>query len=109
MFEYTLKFRTAHANADALSRLPLAVEAAVTNTPPELVLLTEHLANSPVSAGHHIGPNIAVSKNRVGPTRSLHCSHREQNSHSLKDASCGGPKSLFLVIFERNVSDESIG
>ncbi len=62
MFEYTLKFRTAHANADALSRLPLAVEAAVTNTPPELVLLTEHLANSPVSAGHHIGPNIAVSR-----------------------------------------------
>ena len=52
MFEYTLKFRrtTAHANAGALSRLPLAVEAAVTNTPPELVLLTEHLANSPVSA-----------------------------------------------------------
>ena len=52
MFEYTLKFRrtTAHANADALSRLPLPVEPAVSRTPPELVLLTEHLSNSPVSA-----------------------------------------------------------
>ena len=52
MFEYTLKFRrtTAHANADALSRLPLPVEPAVAVTPPELVLLTEHLSNSPISA-----------------------------------------------------------
>ena len=35
MFEYTLKFRwtTAHANADALSRLPLPVEPAVAVTP----------------------------------------------------------------------------
>ena len=52
MFEYTLKFRntTAHANADALSRLPLPEVPAVTQTPPELVLLADHLANSPVSA-----------------------------------------------------------
>ena len=51
LFEYTLKFRwtTAHANADALSRLPLPVEPAVSHTPPELVLLTDYLSNSPVS------------------------------------------------------------
>ena len=51
-FEYTLKFRntTAHANADALSRLPLPVEPAVSQLPPELVLLADHLSNSPVTA-----------------------------------------------------------
>ena len=52
IFEYTLKFRrtSAHCNADALSRLPLPVEPAIVQTPPELVLLTEHLDNSPVTA-----------------------------------------------------------
>ena len=52
MFEYTLKFRntTAHANADALSRLPLPVEPAISQLPPELVLLADHLSNSPVTA-----------------------------------------------------------
>ena len=51
LFEYTLKFRrtTAHSNADALSRLPLPVEPAVVQTPPELVLLAEHLDDSPVT------------------------------------------------------------
>ena len=51
-YEYTLMFRNtnAHANADALSRLPLPVEPAQTETPPELVLLAEHLADSPVTA-----------------------------------------------------------
>ena len=53
MFEYVLKFRctTAHTNADALSRLPLPVEPAITTILPELVLLAEHLSESPVSAG----------------------------------------------------------
>jgi hypothetical protein len=41
---------TAHANADALSRLPLPVEPAKTDIEPELVLLAEHLADSPVTA-----------------------------------------------------------
>ena len=52
MFEYTLKFRGTkeHANADALSRLPLPVEPASVETPPELVLLTDHLSESPVTA-----------------------------------------------------------
>lgn len=52
LFEYTMKFRntTAHANADALSRLPLPVEPAISKLPPELVLLADHLSNSPVTA-----------------------------------------------------------
>ena len=52
MSEYTLILRntTAHANADALSRLPLPVEPAVVKKPPEFVLLADHLANSPVTA-----------------------------------------------------------
>ena len=52
-YEYTLRFRNthAHANADALSRLPLPTVPEQTPIPPELVLLTEHLADSPVTAG----------------------------------------------------------
>ena len=39
-----------HANADALCRLPLPVEPATIETFPELVLLIEHLNDSPVTA-----------------------------------------------------------
>ena len=51
-YEDTLILRgtKAHANADALSRLPLPVEPATTETLPELVLLTERLNGSPVTA-----------------------------------------------------------
>ena len=54
MYEYTLKFRntTAHGNADTLSQLPLLVVPANVEKPPELVLLTEHLQDSPVTANH---------------------------------------------------------
>ena len=50
-FEYSLKFRGTkeHANADALSRLPLPVVKRE-HVPPELVLLTEHLDDSPVTS-----------------------------------------------------------
>ena len=75
MFEYTLKFRrtTAHANADALSRLPLPVEPVVAVTPLELVLLTEHLSNSLIFCGSDlanserpgVGTNTAVSGARL--------------------------------------------
>ena len=51
-YEYNLVFRntTAHANADALSRLPLPESPTTTTTPPEIVLLLEHLKESPVTA-----------------------------------------------------------
>ena len=51
-YEYQLVFRNtkAHANADALSRLPLPEEPLKTHEEPELVLLVEHLADSPVTA-----------------------------------------------------------
>ena len=51
-YEYQLIFhRTGeHSNADALSRLPLPKEPARNTMEPELVLLAEHLAKSPVTA-----------------------------------------------------------
>ena len=49
MFRRTAK---AYGNADALSRLPLPVAPAKTETPPELVLIMEHLEDSPVTADH---------------------------------------------------------
>ena len=53
-FEYRLTFRrtTAHANADALSRLPLPSCPDIDQPPPEVVLLCQHLDNSPVTAKH---------------------------------------------------------
>ena len=47
-----MKFRctSEHSNADALSRVPLREIPAHTDTPAELVLLMEHLADSPVTA-----------------------------------------------------------
>ena len=54
MFEYHLTFRntSAHANADALSRLPLPTQPALDQPPPELVLLADQLSSSPVTAKH---------------------------------------------------------
>ena len=51
-YEYTLSFRgtAAHGNADALSTLPLPEVLDPSSTPPELVLLAEHLDDSPVTA-----------------------------------------------------------
>ena len=42
----------AHGIADALSRLPLLEAPAQTQTPPELVLLMDHLNESPVTVEH---------------------------------------------------------
>ena len=51
-YEYQLQFRksTAHSNADALSRLPLAATPDRVPNPPEVVLLMKHLDSSPVCA-----------------------------------------------------------
>lgn len=46
MYQYTLKFRpmAQHANADALSRLPLPEKPDSVSLPGELVLLVDHLS-----------------------------------------------------------------
>ena len=51
-YEYVLSFRntTSHSNADALSRLPVTEDTPEADPPPELVLLLEHLDESPVSS-----------------------------------------------------------
>ena len=52
MYQYTLKFRPTaqHANADALSRLPLPEKPDNVPFPGELVLLIDHLAEAPITA-----------------------------------------------------------
>ena len=53
-YEYKITFRKTqeHLNADALSRLPLPQTQTESKTPPELVLLMDHLDESPVTARH---------------------------------------------------------
>ncbi len=51
-YEYNLVFRNtaAHGNAAALTRLPLPEETSRVDTPPEIVLLLEHLEEATVTA-----------------------------------------------------------
>ncbi len=53
-YEYTLVFKPtdAHANADALSRLPLQLSVPTVPQPAETVLLMENIEASPLSATH---------------------------------------------------------
>ena len=50
-YEYTLKCRgtLSHSNADALSQLPLPVAPVESDLPPEVILLQDHIAESPVT------------------------------------------------------------
>ncbi len=50
-YEYSLIFRstTQHANADALSRLPLPEKPSSVPVPADLVLLVENLENGPIT------------------------------------------------------------
>ena len=103
LFEYTLHFKrtSAHSNADALSRLPLPIEPAIAKTPPELVLLTEHLENSPVTADRirveilfcHKSYSFC-NKAGLGAQEIIHnSSHfllRRMNSHSMMVVFYGG-------------------
>ena len=51
-YTYTINYKSGkeHANADAMSRLPLTDPLPEVPDPPEMVLLMEHLASTPVSA-----------------------------------------------------------
>ena len=49
-FSFRHKYAQNHMNADALSRLPLNVVPAETPLPPELIVLMDYVANSPVTA-----------------------------------------------------------
>ena len=52
MYEYTIAFRPtkSHGNTDAMSRLPLTVQSATVPHLSEMVLMTEQLDRSPVTA-----------------------------------------------------------
>ena len=75
-YQYTLRFRntSAHANADALSRLTLPEEPATVSREPELILLAEHLADSPVTGQMTFDGGRGVTK-----------SYQEFSSTSCKD------------------------
>lgn len=76
-YEYTLVFHNtkAHANADALSRLPLQVEPATTHTLPELILFAEYLDNSPVTANDiwRLQTCTSLTVHPSGMAKSLQC------------------------------------
>ena len=96
LYEYTFTFRNtkAHANADALSRLPLPVAPATESPPPELVLLTQHLAESPVSAEDiriWTARDPKLSRVLQTPSQIWSAIHPSSwRSQYTMDASCGG-------------------
>ena len=118
-FEYSLKFRGTkeHANANALSRLPLP-EVKREHVLPELVLLTEHLDDSPVT---HLWPwsrlNLLLSRTnnyqllsstcrRAGllfvPMMNWdHISQDDLNCHFTMVVSCGDPVSWSLLPIDK--------
>ena len=109
MFEYKLEFRntSAHANADALSRLPLPVEPAVNQTPPELVLLMDHLSNSPVTAhqireGTRKDPQLAPIVQFVQQGWPNTCPQTKANlPHFLRrEQSCQSTKVVYSGVLE---------
>ena len=102
-YEYHLVFRnrSAHGNADALSRLPLPVEPVETRVEPELVLLAEHLSESPVTAddmlldteGQDAGKSPPVHPRGLAQTTvTQHLSLTQlvgSNSRATRGVSCG--------------------
>ena len=108
-FKYRLTFRrtTAHANADALSRLPLPVQLEIQQPPPEVVLLCQHLDDSPITSKQiqeetDKDPLLSTVRHKVGQTLSLlnliydHSLNANWNCLCTKDVFCVDLAGSFL-------------
>ena len=97
-YEYGIVCRKTdqHANADAMSRLPLPYTPEETAVPAELVLMVEGLQDAPIKSHSgqdviHRWPGLPDAYWRVGPTIVMRiCDHTGQESSSCR---------LMMVVF----------
>ena len=89
-YEYGMEFRDtlSHGNADALSRLPLPVCPPEGEQLPEIILLMDHLSDSPVTAQQI---QAALSCSRSSTLSYSRFCQGKQSCQFKMDVSCGEP------------------